>query len=76
MVYLVNQLICQNHEEDFFQILSASPTSQNVRTLTIFIMYISCPKNSNHDQNSAKYNLEDFSGHLFFCLELRSYKVV
>ena len=30
-VYLVNQLICQNHEEDFFQILSAS---QKVRTLT------------------------------------------
>ena len=29
-VYLVNQLICQNHEEDFFQILS---TSQKVRTL-------------------------------------------
>ena len=29
-VYLVNQLICQNHKEDLFQILSAS---QKVRTL-------------------------------------------
>ena len=30
-VYQVNQLICQNHEEDFFQILCVS---QKVRTLT------------------------------------------
>ena len=32
-VHLVNQLICQNHKEDFFQILSAS---QKIRTSTFF----------------------------------------
>ena len=59
-VYLVNQLVCQNHEEDFFQILSAS---QKVRTLTQSSQILYCMRMICTDIPSVKectYKLQHF----------------